>query len=159
MAYMNTVKTWQYESKSSGDTEQLAAKIGARLTGGEVIELRSDLGGGKTVFVRGLARGMGSSDTVASPSFTISRQYQATKLKLHHYDFYRLSEPGIMARELAEVMTDPLAVIVVEWSDIVMSVLPPDRLSVTIIPTSGNGRQLQFTAGPRHQHLLLTEGA
>ena len=59
-----------YISKSASDTEAYAEQIGNNLKGGEIIELISDLGGGKTTFVRGLARGMGSTDAVSSPSFT-----------------------------------------------------------------------------------------
>src|SRR5690349_8475192 len=104
---MSTVETWQIKSSNSENTEQLGRELGARLRGGEVIELASDLGGGKTTFVRGLAVGMGSIDAVSSPSFTISQVYNSDNLSLHHYDFYRLGEPGLMAQELSEVLDDP----------------------------------------------------
>ncbi len=125
------------------------------MKGGEVIDLVSDLGGGKTVFVRGLAKGMGSADQVASPTFTISREYKAVKLRsgssagvkensdsartqsdasrvlwLHHFDFYRLSDAGIITDELKESINDPRVAVVIEWSKIVEDVLPKDRLSV-----------------------------
>lgn len=112
--------------------------------GGEVIELVSDLGGGKTAFVRGLARGLGSRDGVRSPSFTLSNQYRSDKLTLYHFDFYRLKEPGIMKDELAEVLTDPQAVTAVEWSELVKDVLPPDRLTVRIKVTGEDSRSLTF---------------
>lgn len=115
------------------------------MRGGEVIELVSDLGGGKTAFVRGLARGMGSQDAVRSPSFTLSNQYRADNLTLYHFDFYRLDEPGIMKDELAEVLADPQAVIAVEWSDIVEDVLPSKRrLTVRIKALAANRRELTF---------------
>lgn len=111
-----------------------------------MIELVSDLGGGKTTFVRGLARGMGSTDKVASPTFTISKVYQAAKLELHHFDLYRLPEPGLIQMELADVLSDPQAVVVVEWADIVHQVLPKDRLTITITHTDENSRHLHITA-------------
>ena len=120
-------------------------RIGRELRGGEVIELLSDLGGGKTAFVRGLARGMGSSDMVRSPSFTLSNQYQAGKLTLYHFDFYRLDTPGIMERELAEILEDPHAVVVIEWGGSAAAVLPPDRLMVQIKPTGETSRQFHFS--------------
>jgi len=120
-------------------------EIGRKLQGGEMIELVGDLGSGKTAFVRGLARGMGSSDSVHSPSFTLSNRYRAGKLTLHHFDFYRLGEPGIMARELAEILEDPSAVTVVEWGDVTEAVLPPDRLTIRIKPTSETSRQFRFS--------------
>lgn len=106
-----------------------------------MIELVGDLGAGKTAFTRGLAQGMGSKDTVHSPSFTLSNQYHSQKLTLHHFDFYRLFEPGIMRDELTEVLSDPNAVVVVEWAGIVEDILPASRLTIRIKPTSENGRQ------------------
>jgi len=114
------------------------------LRGGEVIELISDLGGGKTTFVRGLARGIGSTDKVASPSFTISRIYQAGDTQLHHFDFYRLHEPGVVAHELAEIIHDTNSIVVIEWADIVQGVLPPARLTVQIRTTGDMTRTLKF---------------
>lgn len=105
--------------------------------------LQSDLGGGKTAFVRGLARGMGSSDHVASPTFTISREYAADRgLRLYHFDFYRLQEPGIMTAELSEILQDPLAVVAVEWGGIVEGVLPEDKILIAITRTGENTRAL-----------------
>lgn len=109
-------------------TQQLAEKIGAVLKGGEVLELIGDVGAGKTTFVKGLARGLGVVDEVQSPSFTISRVYEArSDLQLVHYDFYRLTDPGILENELAEMINDPKTVTVIEWADIVEGVLPETR--------------------------------
>lgn len=114
------------------------------MRGGEVVELVSDLGGGKTTFTRGLVRGTGSSDRVASPTFTISREYNAPKFVIAHFDFYRLGEAGIVGDELAEVIGDPKYVTVVEWGEIVHDVLPPDRLTVRIRMTDEATRELTF---------------
>jgi len=99
-------------------------------------------------------RGMGSTDTVASPTFTISRVYKAASLEVHHFDFYRLAEPGIIAAELAEVVNDPQTVVVVEWADIVQDVLPAERLSLTIEQTPEGTRRLYFRA-PEHLQYLI----
>lgn len=141
---MSTGMTWQTVSTSSGSTEQLAAKLGAKLRGGEVIELVSDLGGGKTTFVRGLARGAGSTDRVASPTFTISREYETPHFVIAHFDFYRLAEAGIVADELAEIVGDPKRVAVVEWGEIIHDVLPTDRLTIRIRMVSEAARELMF---------------
>jgi len=124
------------------------------LKGGEVIELVSDLGGGKTTFVKGLAKGMGSEATVHSPSFTLDNQYQAGKLTLHHFDFYRLFEPGVMRDELAEILEEPGAVVVVEWGRIVQDVLPPERLVIRIRATGEHKREITFSAPPKLKYLL-----
>ena len=141
---MNTVMTLQIDSTSSDDTEKIAEHIGEQLRGHEVIELVSDLGGGKTTFVRGLVRGAGSIDKVASPSFTISRVYRAKKLQIHHYDFYRLPDAGLLTHELVDLLDEPLAVLVIEWADIVQSILPKDRVTIRIMPTGDTSRQLNF---------------
>ncbi len=105
----------------------------------------SDLGGGKTTFVRGLARGMGSTDHVSSPSFTLTNQYRASSLTMQHFDFYRLSQPGIMRDELAEAIADPQTVTVVEWANIVEEVLPLDRLTIRIKTTGETSRYYYLT--------------
>jgi tRNA threonylcarbamoyladenosine biosynthesis protein TsaE len=137
---MSTGVTLQIDSANSEATEELGQKLGKLLRGGEIIELRSDLGGGKTTFVRGIAAGMGSNDVVASPSFTISRVYTAARLELHHYDFYRLAEPGLMAQELQEVIADPKNVVAVEWADIVEDVLPRQYIEIYISVTGDTKR-------------------
>jgi tRNA threonylcarbamoyladenosine biosynthesis protein TsaE len=154
MTYMQEVIKWQTDSVSVDDTEKLAAVTGNKLQGGEVIELISDLGGGKTAFVRGLAKGMGSLDHVASPTFTISRVYEAGKLSLHHFDFYRLNEPGIILNEIAELIGDPRVVIVIEWSDVIKHVLPTDRLTIEITTTGDTKRNIKFTCSLEMNYLI-----
>jgi tRNA threonylcarbamoyladenosine biosynthesis protein TsaE len=132
----------QIESNSSEETKRIAESIGANLKGGEVIELISDLGGGKTIFTIGLAKGMGYEGNVRSPSFTIMHEYETEKLTLYHFDFYRLNEPGIISAELAELIGNQKAVIVVEWSDIVNKVLPENIVKIKIKVTALNDRQL-----------------
>ena len=133
-------------------------KIGSRLKGGETMELVGDLGSGKTAFVRGLAEGMGSKDDVRSPSFTLSNQYRAGTFTLYHFDFYRLHEPGIMRRELAEVLDDPKVSVVVEWADPVKSALPDERLTVYITPTGETGREFNFSYPEELGYLIPKAG-
>jgi tRNA threonylcarbamoyladenosine biosynthesis protein TsaE len=139
---MNSFLSWNSPSTSAVQTEQFAAKIGSKLRGGEVVELVSDLGGGKTTFTRGLVRGTGSLDRVGSPTFTLSREYTAPKFKIIHFDFYRLDEGGIVADELAEFIGDPAYVIVVEWGDVVQDVLPESRLNVKFEQTGDEERTI-----------------
>jgi len=124
------------------------------LRGGEVIELVSDLGGGKTTLVHGLARGIGSNDHVSSPTFKISNEYSSDNLTLHHFDFYRLNDPGVVAHELHDVMDDPKAVVVVEWSNIVQHVLPEDRLTINLKATGENARQITITYSDSLKYLV-----
>lgn len=96
---------------------------------------------------------MGSPDTVRSPSFTISHQYRAGELTLHHFDFYRLDDPGVLRDGLAELLQDLRAVIVIEWAGSVEDVLPSRRLTVKIKATGDTDRQLTFVA-PAELHYL-----
>ncbi len=144
-----------FTTKSSEQTIKLGALIGARLAGGEVVELISDLGGGKTTFVRGLADGLGSNEPVASPSFAISFVYSAGGGKhLHHYDFYRLSEPGIMKNELLETLNDKTSVVIIEWGDIVKDFLPDDSIKVTIKKVSETEREFIFDYDDKYSYLF-----
>lgn len=151
---MSTAMIWETDSTSSDKTEQLAETIGQHLRGGEVIELRSDLGGGKTTFTRGLVRGAGSTDRVGSPTFTLSREYVSPKFKIAHFDFYRLGEAGIVADELDELVGDPEYVTVVEWGDIVQDVLPERRLTIQFTQTADESRHITITYPDTLQYLV-----
>lgn len=130
--------------------------LGSRLRGGEVIELRSDIGGGKTTFARGLAKGAGSKDRVSSPTFTLSRIYKTQNFEIHHFDFYRLEDPGILADQLAEAVSDD-NVVIVEWADIVKDVLPERRISIEFKPTaaSPDERQITFFYPENYRGLII----
>ncbi len=149
-----TSKECAITSSSPEETEKIAEGIGGQLRGGEVIELVSDLGGGKTTFVRGLARGVGSSDHVSSPTFKISNVYAADKLEIQHFDFYRLAEAGLIAHELEAGLHDPGVVVVVEWGDIVKYALPDNRLTVQFSQAGGDSRQLVFSCTDELTYLL-----
>lgn len=120
------------KTHSPEETIRFAKKLGKRLRGGECIELQSDVGGGKTTFVRGLAEGAGSKDHVSSPTFTISKLYQTKEFDIVHFDFYRLQEADLIAYEIEEAVHDDKTVIVVEWSEIVRHVLPKQRVEIRI---------------------------
>lgn len=144
-----------FSSSSLKDTLALGGALGAACKGGEAIELASDLGGGKTALTKGIAAGMGTGDTVQSPTFTVSRIYRCkNNLELHHFDFYRLSDPGIMAAELAESLSDKRAVVVVEWSDIVENILPANVIRIAITATGEEARELKISVPDSHQHIV-----
>lgn len=151
---MSTEQTCRITSSNLDDTLKIAEQIGSHLKGGEVIELISDLGGGKTTFVKGLAIGMGIKEEVHSPSFTISNQHSAGKLTMYHFDFYRLKEPGIMRQELAEAMDDPMAVTVIEWADIVEDLLPSSKLTIKINVTSESSRSFDISFNKNNSYLI-----
>jgi tRNA threonylcarbamoyladenosine biosynthesis protein TsaE len=107
----------------------------------------ADLGGGKTTFVRGLARGLKSKDEVSSPTFTLNCIYKCKNgLEIHHFDFYRLNELGILADQLAESLNDEKVITIIEWSGIVSGVLPKKRLTIKFTPDekSSESRSIQI---------------
>lgn len=143
-----------FNSNSLEDTQALATAFGAALRGHEVIEFISDLGGGKTAFVKGMAKGLKIEETVQSPTFTISRVYEARdNLELHHFDFYRLNEPGVVADELAESSQDPGTIVAVEWGDIVHDVLPPHHITIHFINTGETTRTITISTPEEDEYL------
>ncbi len=154
MEHMNTGTTHSRSSASSADTERIGEQLGKQLRGGEVIELMSDLGGGKTTLVRGIAKGFGSSDKVASPTFTVNKEYRSGNKRIVHYDFYRLHDAGLLEFELAESLQDPYTVTIIEWADIVHDILPKDRITIRITHTGDSSRHIQLDVPSNRQYLL-----
>lgn len=121
--------------------------VGLCITEPIVIELIGDVGAGKTTFVKGLAIGLGVTEDIQSPSFTINREYSANdNLVLSHYDFYRLNEAGVMKNELVESINSNNQVVVIEWSDVVKNTLPINRLTFDIKLIDDNRRKLSINA-------------
>jgi len=142
---MSTGMIWQTRSTEQSATERLGELFGRHLKLPALLELRADLGGGKTTFVRGLARGLGSKDIVSSPTFTLSKEYNAKDATIKHLDFYRLNEPGVLRDQLQESLNDDKAVTVIEWSDIVKDALPKARISIEFKPTVGDADEREIT--------------
>ena len=121
----------EYLSHSEQETEELGAALAGRLKAGDVVAYRGDLGAGKTAFTRGLARGLGCTGRVTSPTFTIVNEYEG-RIPLFHFDLYRLGDQ----EELWDIGWEDYlgrgGVCAVEWSENFPSALPPDSVTVTI---------------------------
>lgn len=112
--------------------------------GAVVIELVGDVGAGKTTLVRGLAKGLGVAEEVTSPSFMISKSYACDEGRiLTHYDFYRLSDPGIMMDDLSERLGGKRQVIVIEWGESVEDLLPEGHKKIEIFYNDDNTRRIE----------------
>ena len=156
---MNIAKTWQTESSKQEDTFAIGEQFGRVCRGGEVLLLSSDLGGGKTTFTKGLAKGLGSKDTVTSPTFMVSRVYDCrNNIKLHHFDFYRLSEGGMVGMELEELLADPKAVTVIEWGDVVTDSLPLEHMAIKLERSAAGEDIRKITATVSNKYAYLLEG-
>ena len=123
---------------SAGETRALAAELAAALPPDTVLALHGDMGVGKTTFVQGLARGLGVTEQVTSPTFAIYTVHQGAKRKLVHLDAYRLEhEHHIEALLLEEFLTSPWC-LAVEWPEKVGAWLPPGAWHVTLSIVEGD---------------------
>jgi tRNA threonylcarbamoyladenosine biosynthesis protein TsaE len=143
-----------FQSCNASSTEQFAELLGRQFRGAELIELIGDVGAGKTTFVRGLARGLGSVDTVSSPTFTLKNIY-AGRLSLYHYDLYRLHEDKLIKNELAEMFDDPQAILVLEWAVEVQTVLPGEHIKVEFKVTDETDRALRIAVPEKYNYILI----
>lgn len=108
-----------------------------------IIELIGDVGAGKTTFTRGLAAGLNATSPITSPSFTISKSYALpTGGHLIHYDFYRLSDPGLMINDLQENLQNPKNIIIIEWGKSIKNILPKSHITLTISQSNDGSRNI-----------------
>ena len=119
-------------TNSPAETEDAGASLAARLEPGSVIAFTGDLGAGKTAFTRGLARGLGVTERVTSPTFTIVNEYEGGRLPLFHFDMYRLGSSD----ELFDIGWEDYlrrgGVCAVEWSENIEDALEEDAIRVDI---------------------------
>ena len=136
----------EYLSHSPAETEKIGELPGSRLTGGSVIAYRGGLGMGKTAFTRGLARGLGCTGRVTSPTFTIVNEYSGT-IPLFHFDMYRLDSSDALFDIGWEDYLERSGVCAVEWSENVADALPDDAVTVTIARGSGENDRIITVEG------------
>ena len=119
-------------------TRDLAAALAGLVRPGDLLVLAGDLGAGKTAFTQGLGAALGVTDRITSPTFTIAQEYEARGLTLHHLDVYRLERlDEISDVGLAEILDDG-SVVVVEWGDAILPVLPPNFLELRFMFGEGD---------------------
>ena len=122
----------EYLSHNEQETEALGQRLAAALSPGAVVAYRGGLGMGKTAFTRGLAKGLGYSGRVTSPTFTIVNEYEGGRLPLFHFDMYRLEDDDALFDIGWEDYLDRGGVCAVEWSEQVADAMPADTVYVTI---------------------------
>ncbi len=142
-----------FDSNSAEETIKIAEKIGRQLRGGEVIELISDLGGGKTTFVNGLVSGAGSNSNVSSPTFSISNIYSCKNFDIAHFDLYRLTKAGLIKYEIGEMASDSKVVLIMEWPDIVEHILPGKRAKINFIIRGEQARTIVINLPNSYMYL------
>ena len=136
----------EFLTKSPEETENIGAALGKIVTPGTVIAYEGDLGAGKTAFTRGLARGLGCSDTVTSPTYTIVNEYLSGRLPLFHFDMYRLRSSDDLWDIGWEDYLDRGGVCAVEWSENVADAME-DAVRVRIEKTGEEERRIILEGG------------
>ena len=120
------------ETRSPEETYELGRKIGLQARPGQVYTLTGDLGVGKTVFTQGVAAGLGITEPVSSPTFTIVQVYEEGRLPFYHFDVYRIGD----IEEMEEIGYDDYffgkGIFLIEWAELIEEILPDDRISITI---------------------------
>jgi tRNA threonylcarbamoyladenosine biosynthesis protein TsaE len=141
---------------SPEETQTIASQLAGFLTAGDVICLHGDLGAGKTTFTQGLARGLGITDVVNSPTFSLVSEYKG-RLPLYHMDVYRLGEHAADEPLGYEEYFYGDGVTVVEWSELIQSILPDERFHITIRILDDGERSINITGEGERPVSLIKE--
>ena len=136
----------QYITNSPAETEAIGAALGRILKPGTVLAYRGDLGAGKTAFTRGLAKGLGCTDIVTSPTYTIVNEYVSGRIPLFHFDMYRLASSDDLWDIGWEDYLERGGVCAVEWSENVADALE-DAVQVTIEKLGEDTRRITIEGG------------
>ena len=137
--------TIEFHTATAEETEQLGERIGRALETGTVVALMGELGAGKTTLTKGIARGLGVTDLVHSPTFNLIHEHQG-RLPVYHFDLYRLDSPEQMDDLDCESYLSSGGVTIIEWSEKIPGLLPDDRLEIRISePHDGRSFELRAT--------------
>lgn len=120
------------ETNSEKETFELGKKIGENAKSGQIYTLTGDLGVGKTVFTQGLAAGLGITEPVNSPTFTIVQMYEDGRLPFYHFDVYRIGDIEEMEEISYEDCFYGEGVCLIEWADLIREILPPNVIAIEI---------------------------
>ena len=120
------------ETNSAEETFTLGKALGEKASPGQIYTLDGDLGTGKTVFTQGVAAGLGITEAISSPTFTIIQEYDTGRLPLYHFDVYRIGD----IEEMEEIGYDDYffgeGICLIEWADLIREILPEHVIRITI---------------------------
>ncbi|MBI5045610.1 MAG: tRNA (adenosine(37)-N6)-threonylcarbamoyltransferase complex ATPase subunit type 1 TsaE [Candidatus Niyogibacteria bacterium] len=149
---MESLKVVTHSAKETQKLGMLLAKECFKIKQGRhalVIGLEGDLGGGKTTFMQGFARGLGIKENITSPTFVLLKMFKLARKnfrRLAHIDAYRLkSARGLKLLGWDELLSDPANIIVVEWADKVRAFMPKDRVRITFDYGDKNERKINVS--------------
>ena len=144
----------EFITNSPVETEAVAEKLGKQLQPGTVLAYLGDLGAGKTAFTRGLARGLGATDMVTSPTYTIVNEYLSGRMPLFHFDMYRLASSDDLWDIGWEDYLERGGVCAVEWSENVREAME-DAITVRIEKLGEDSRRITIEGGDGFADLSL----
>ena len=137
------------------ETRRIGASLGRLLRGNEVICLEGELGTGKTSLIQGIGQGLGITDPITSPTFTLVNEYESNGVRLYHVDLYRLQSMDEMIAAGIDGYWYGDGVCVIEWAEKARGLLPPERLHVTLRHVSEHERDMRFQASGQAYRGLL----
>jgi tRNA threonylcarbamoyladenosine biosynthesis protein TsaE len=152
------VQTLNIDLRDLSATERFGCRLGELLFPGAVVGLIGPLGAGKTHLVRAVSEGLGIADsrTVSSPTFVLIQEYVA-RVPIYHFDAYRLRSPAEFFELGVREYFDGEGICLIEWADKVESLLPSERLSITLAVTGETHRQATLLAmGSRYEDVIST---
>lgn len=120
------------ETFSEKETRELGKKLAQEAQPGQVFSLVGDLGVGKTVFTKGMAEGLGITEPVSSPTFTIVQVYEEGRMPFYHFDVYRIGDPEEMDEIGYEDYFFGQGICLVEWANLIEELMPEDTIHITI---------------------------
>ena len=128
-----------HETTSPNETFELGKKIAQKVEQGQIICLNGDLGVGKTVFTQGIAAGLGITESVNSPTFTIIQEYDEGRIPLYHFDVYRIGDPEEMYEIGYEDYFFGDGVCLIEWSTLIEELIPKEATKIEILKNLEKG--------------------
>jgi len=138
-------KIFEYFSSSELETEQIASRLAHEVKEGDIICFFGDVGAGKTVFTRGLCRGLGFEGYVNSPSYIVMNIYKTETISIYHYDLYRIGSTAEL-NEIGfyEFAGQDKSITIVEWAEMLNGELPETRVEIHIKSESETKRKIKF---------------
>ena len=129
------------------ETQALAGALAPLVQPGDLLLLSGDLGAGKTAFTQGLGRGLGVTEPITSPTFTLANEYDGARVRVHHLDVYRMeSMAEVFDVDLPDLLDDD-AVVVIEWGEAIVASVPADYLAVELLLGEGDDDRVLHLRG------------
>ena len=137
-----------FNTKTAEETIQLGEKIGKMLKPGTVIAMEGTLAAGKTTITKGIAKALGITETITSPTFTLISEYEGN-MPLYHMDVYRLdSAEDFLNLGVEDMIYDGNGVAIIEWSEKIRSELPKSTITIRLETAENNGRKITIENWP-----------